>query len=516
MTHVGRRAFLRDAAPLAPTGTAPLAIPGFPNGREARPASGGGGLPDNPFLSWFGIDEPVISKVMSELTHRGADAADIYFQHRRANWIMMEDGIISQAYSSIDQGAGMRVVVGEQTGYSYTEDLTLESMLGAARTAAAIAKTGGAVPPVSYELQPFGGYYTIPVPWEEVGIDRKLPRLRQVETLARKADSRVDKVGIYWNDEDERVLMANLSGRIIVDRRPMTILSCSVTARQGKNVVTGSSSMAGRRGIDWHDETRLRKLAKQAVDRTVVQFDARRPPAGEMPVVLMAGASGILLHEAIGHGMEADFNRKGVSIFSNMLGKKVAPEFVTIVDDGTVPNERGALNYDDEGEPCEKTVLVKNGILTSYLHDGISSRHYKAKVTGSGRRQSFRHAPIPRMRCTYMEDGPHSREEIIASVERGIAAETFTNGQVEIGAGDFTFYIKNGWLIENGKLTVPIKDANIIGNGPDVLRKVTMAANDAVLDTGGWTCGKNGQMVPVSQGLPTLLVSAITVGGDNA
>ncbi|MBW2257329.1 MAG: TldD/PmbA family protein, partial [Deltaproteobacteria bacterium] len=219
----------------------------------------------------------------------------------------------------------------------------------------------------------------------------------------------------------------------------------------------------------------------------------------------------------IGHGMEADFNRKGISIYSDMIGKKVAPDFVTIVDDGTQPGERGALNVDDEGTSCERTVLVENGILATYMHDRISARHYGLpKSTGSGRRQSFRHPVIPRMRITHMLDGPHTRDEVIGAVESGIVAETFTNGQVQIGAGDFTFYIKNGWLIEKGQITAPIKDCNIIGNGPEALRKVTMAANDSKLDTGGWTCGKDGQRVPVSQGLPTVLVSSMTVGGENA
>jgi TldD protein len=222
-----------------------------------------------------------------------------------------------------------------------------------------------------------------------------------------------------------------------------------------------------------------------------------------------------LLHEAVGHGMEADFNRKNVSIYADMIGRRVAPEFVTVVDDGTPNHERGALNFDDEGTPAQRTVLVDRGILASYMHDRMSAKHYGVAPTGSGRRESFRHPPLPRMRCTYMENGPHSREEIVASVQNGIIAETFTNGQVQIGAGDYTFYIKNGWLIEGGKITAPIKDVNIIGNGPEALRNVTMAANDSQLDTGGWTCGKDGQGVPVSQGLPTILVSRMTVGGVN-
>jgi TldD protein len=297
----------------------------------------------------------------------------------------------------------------------------------------------------------------------------------------------------------------------------MAQLSVNVTAKKNGKSQANGSSIAARRGLADYDDARLEKLAQEAVDRTMVLFGARKAPAGELPVVLAAGASGILLHEAIGHGMEADFNRKNTSIYSAMLGKKVAPDFVTIVDDGTIEHERGALNVDDEGNACERTVLVDKGVLASYLHDRISARHYKlAKSTGSGRRESFRHVPLPRMRCTFMENGPHTKDEIIASVKKGIVAETFTNGQVQIGAGDFTFYIKNGWLIENGKITAPIRDCNIIGNGPEALKLVTMAANDSKLDTGSWTCGKDGQGVPVSQGLPTVLVSKMTVGGSDA
>ena len=295
----------------------------------------------------------------------------------------------------------------------------------------------------------------------------------------------------------------------------MTRLWCMVTAKKGDKVQSNSANVAARQGIEWYTDERLEMVAKEAIDRTMILFDARRPPAGEMPVVLAAGASGILLHDAIGHGMEADFNRKGTSIYAEMLGKQVAPEFVTIVDNGTQEHERGALNVDDEGCPCERTVLVDRGKLASYLHDSISAKHYGVAPTGSGRRESFRHSPMPRMRSTYMENGPHTRDEIIASVKKGIIAETFTNGQVQIGAGDFTFYIKNGWLIEDGKITAPIKDINIIGNGPEALRNVTMVADDSKLDFGGWTCGKDGQSVPVSQGIPTTLVSKLVVGGEN-
>ncbi|MEQ8893336.1 MAG: metallopeptidase TldD-related protein, partial [Sandaracinaceae bacterium] len=357
--------------------------------------------------------------------------------------------------------------------------------------------------------------YAIEVPWREVGVDRKLAIFLRAAELARAADPAIVKVDVSWADGESRVLIADMEGRVVFDERPMTRLSVTVTAERGGERQTNRANIAARRGLDFYTEERLEGLVRQAVDRTMVLFEARRPPAGEMPVVLASGASGILLHEAIGHGMEADYNRKGISIYAEMLNRQVAEPFVTIVDDGTLEHERGALNVDDEGRPAGRTVLVENGRLVSYMHDAISARHYGVEQTGSGRRQSFRHVPLPRMRCTYMEGGPHTRDEIIASVQRGILAETFTNGQVQIGAGDYTFYIKNGWLIEDGRLTAPIKDVNIVGSGPETLRRISMVADDAQLDTGGWVCGKGGQSVPVSLGIPTVLVSQLTVGGED-
>ncbi|HTM18902.1 MAG TPA: metallopeptidase TldD-related protein [Kofleriaceae bacterium] len=470
----------------------------------------------NPFYGWFGIDEATVRRVLGELTARGADFADLYFQHLRSTSVAMEDGIVHRADSSVDLGVGLRCVIGDQVGYAYTEELSLDSMLQAARTAAAIARGSGNIPPQELRLHEPGSFYRVGVPWSQVGIDDKLPLLRRTESLARAADPAVTKVSVSWADAEDRVLVCSSDGKVSADLRPMSRLWVTVTAQKNGQTQSNSSNLAGRRGIDWYTDERLQQVVGEAVARTLILFDARRPPAGEMPVVLAAGASGILLHEAIGHGLEADFNRKGVSIYADMMGKPIAPEFVTVVDDATMSNERGALNVDDEGTSGERTVLIDHGVLRSYLHDQISARHYQVEGTGSGRRESFRHVVLPRMRCTYMENGPHSRDEIIAAVHNGIIAETFTNGQVEIGAGDFTFYIKNGWLIEDGKITAPIKDVNIIGNGPEALRRVTMAANDFKLDTGGWTCGKDGQGVPVSQGLPTVLVSKMTVGGGHA
>ena len=509
---IKRRQFLGHMA----AGSAILTMPAFLQGCGVQNATTvAQGTPENPFMTWFGVDQNTTVRVMSELTTRGADTADLYFQHTRTNSLTLEDGIVSSANSGIQQGVGLRVVIGDQTGYAFTEDLTMPSMLAAARTASAIASGSAVTAPQAFNPLGAGNLYTTTVPWSDVGIDQKLPILKFVETKAKSMDPAIEKVAVYWGDADERVMMATLDGKLVTDHRPMTRVTVVVTAKKGEETQTGYSNIAAREEFSWYNEERLTKMVQEAVDRTMIQFEARRPPAGEMPVILASGASGILLHEAIGHGMEADFNRKGTSIYTDMMGKKVAEPFVTVVDQADIPRERGALNYDDEGNRAGRTVMVENGILKSYLHDQISAKQYGLRPTGSGRRESYKYAPMPRMSCTFMEDGPHTKDEIIAAVDHGIICETYTNGQVQIGAGDYTFYVKNGWLVENGKITAPIKDVNIIGNGPESLKRITMVANDARLDTGGWTCGKNGQSVPVSQGIPTVLVSKMTMGGEN-
>jgi TldD protein len=469
------------------------------------------------FLAWFGIDEALVRRVLEEALSRGADFADAYFQHERSTSLGLEDGIISRASTQVDQGVGVRAVLGDQVGYAYSESLELPALLRAARTAASIAAGGPRSVRERIDAPGLPDAYALARAWETVGIAERLPLVREVEALARRADPCVTKVSVTFGDSDERVLVATSDGAWFVDRRPMATLRVAVTAVRGSEVQSNAAALAFRDGIEAFTPERLADVARKAVERTLVLFDARRPPAGEMPVVLAAGASAILLHEAIGHGLEADANRKGISIYSTLLGQRVAPDFVTVVDDGTQRNDRGALNVDDEGTPTERTVLIENGILRGYMHDRISARHYGVAPTGSGRRQSFRHVPIPRMRSTCMLAGPHGKDEILAAVEHGIVAETFTNGQVAIGAGDFTFFVKNGWLVEGGRITAPIKNVNLIGNGPEVLRQVEMAADDPIVDGGTWTCGKAGQGVPVSMGMPTVLVrSGITVGGTSA
>jgi TldD protein len=358
-----------------------------------------------------------------------------------------------------------------------------------------------------------GGRYPSLAPGEGEGAAARLPVLEQVNARLLAADPSVRKVNVHLHDETSAVLVADSSGRVVEDMQPMALLSASILAERDGRREQNGYNLSGRAGGNFYSKDRIDRLCDEAWARTAILFEAGQPPAGEMPVVLAAGSSGILLHEAIGHGMEADFNRKGTSIYADKMGKAVAAPFVSIVDDGTGLGARGSIHVDDEGNPAGRTVLVENGVLASYLHDAISARHYGVSPTGNGRRESYRHPPLPRMRSTYMLPGPHAKEEILRSVKRGIYCQTFSNGQVQIGAGDFTFFVKNGWLIEDGKLTRPIKDVNLIGNGPKALEQVDMVSDDLAVDEGGWTCGKDGQSVPVSQGLPTVRVSSMTVGG---
>lgn len=461
----------------------------------------------------FGVTESIISELMSEALSKGGDYCDIFFQHKIANSIGLEDNSVNRAYNTTDLGVGIRVLKGDQTGFSFTEELSLKPMKLAARTAANIAESKTLVAPKKLMRYKTKNYYPIKTDWQDVTIDQKIPFLQKINELVFAQDNRVIKSNINFSNETAYILLATSEGKVVNDYQPMSRIFVTCTAEQKGKREQNSYNLAGRKGIEFLTEQTVNKLAKETVRCTVELFNAVKPNAGEMEVVLAAGSSGILLHEAIGHGLEADFNRKQISIFSDKINKPVAEKFVSIVDDGTIPNYRGSINVDDEGNLSEKTFLVHDGILTGYLHDRISAHFYKTKPTGSGRRQSFRFAPLPRMRNTYMLPGPHKKEEIIKSVKKGLYAESFTNGQVFIGAGDFTFYVKSGFLIEDGKLTKPIKDINIIGNGPQVLKNINMVADDFRMDEGGWTCGKDGQGVPVSLGLPTVKVSKITVGG---
>jgi TldD protein len=469
-------------------------------------------------LAWFaqfGIDETLLRRVLATATARGADDADLFFEHTVATAVGLSDRIVNRAHTTIDLGVGVRVVVGDQVGYAYTEELTLESMLRCAETARSIAHDHPGAPPIPDEWRTLRNpdFHPVARSWSDVDLSARIPLLTRWEELAMSRDKRVNKVRVSMGDCDTHVLIARADGTLTADYRPMTEAHVSVTVAEGDKREGGSYNVALRGDLSVYDERRSDRLVELAVSRALRALEASSPPAGEMPVVLAAGSSGILLHEAIGHGMEADFNRKGTSIYATKLGKPIARPEVTIVDDATLPGSRGALNVDDEGSATERTVLVENGVLRSYLHDRISARHYKLPSTGNGRRESFRHAVLPRMRATYMEPGPHDPEEIIRSVKHGLYCEVFGNGAVQIGAGDFSFFVRHGRMIENGKLGAHVKDANLIGNGPAVLEAIEMVGHDLAVDEGGWTCGKNGQGVPVSQGMPTVLVGKLSVGG---
>lgn len=466
-----------------------------------------------PITARYGIAAEDIRRTLETALSRGGEYCDLYFQHTVSSGLGLEDDAVNRARTSVEMGVGVRVLKGDSTGYAFTEEITPEALKRAAATAAEIADGGATGAPKEYRLIAHPRFYPEDTAWGKVDLSKKMSLLSDVNARLKGADPRIVKTTLSFADEETEVYVVNSEGIVRHDVQPMTRVIASCVAESGTARETGSYNLASRDGWSFYTPERLDRLVKEAVRRTLLMFDAVVPQGGEMPVVLGAGSSGILLHEAIGHGMEADFNRKGTSTYATRLGKPIAEKFVNVVDDATLPNARGSIHFDDEGNPTEKTRLVENGVLASYLHDRISAKHYGVKSTGSGRRESFRCAPMPRMRSTYMENGPHKAEEIVRSVKKGIFCESFSNGQVNIGAGDFTFFVKTGYLIEDGKLTRPIKDTNIIGNGPEVLSKITMVADDLTIDEGGWTCGKNGQSVPVSQGMPTVKVSSITVGG---
>ncbi|NOZ87780.1 MAG: twin-arginine translocation signal domain-containing protein [Deltaproteobacteria bacterium] len=462
----------------------------------------------------FGMDSGVLRSAIRQGMSKGGDFCEIFLQHRVRDYIGYEDGQVNRAYADIDLGAGVRVLKGEQTGYAYTEELTPKSLKRAAETAAAIASGTPGNFTGSFKGEKIPDMYERKRVWIHVAPDRKIAIARKVGDKMPSLDKAIIKSSVWFGDEDEVMAVANSDGLFVEDTRPMTFIYATCVAERNGRRETNWHSRSQRKGPGYyHPDSFLEKIAKQAVRKTMLLFDAVEPPAGEMPVVLAPGTSGILLHEAMGHGFEADFNRKKTSIYSTMMGKKIAPPFVTIVDTALVPGARGSINVDDEGTPGQRTVLVENGKLVSYMHDRISAGYFKVKRTGNGRRESFRYIPIPRMRITTMESGPDDPEEIVKSVKKGIYAENFSNGQVTIGAGDYSFYVKVGYMIENGKITAPIKDVNLVGNGPDTLSKVVMVGNDEKIEEGGGTCGKEGQGVPVGFGLPTVKVSSITVGG---
>ena len=465
------------------------------------------------YLNHFEVSAEMLQQVIAAAMSKGGDYADLYFEHKKTNNLGLEDGKVNRAYSNIDYGVGIRVLKGDQTGFAYSETITSDALINAAKMAASIADSNRSYSAAGIDEKVPADYYVISRKWEDVSVKDKVPFVQKINDKVFSLDSKVIKVNASMGDETSYVLFYNSEGRLTYDYRPMISFGVVCIMEKDGKIENSYVARSFRKGFEWLADDVVDELAREAVDRTNLLFEATKPKAGEMPVVMGAGGSGILLHEAIGHTFEADFNRKGTSIFSDKMGKKVAENFVNIIDDGTLANNRGSINVDDEGNDVQKTYLVKDGMLNSYIHDRISSKFYNVEPTGNGRRESFRNIPLPRMRATYMDPGPHSKDDIISSVDYGVFVDNFSNGEVKIGAGDFTFFVKSGYLIEKGKLTQPIKDINIIGNGPQALADITMAANDYMIDNGTWTCGKSGQSVPVTCGLPTVLVKKLTVGG---
>ena len=465
------------------------------------------------YLNIFKVSQENLRTLTETALTYGGDYADLYFENTTYFNLLLKDGVVSSGGFHTDFGVGIRVLKGEKTGYAYSESTEMQDMLKAAKAAGVIAsgisggRAYGSVCDRKLDV------YPVREDWRLQSPDRFLPFLKELEKEIFSKDSRIVKVIARMSDSVSDVLMYNSLGELTYETRPMGSVSVTAVFQQGDKTENRTASRSFRMGAELIGKSLIAELAEEAVKGIDARFDARRPKGGSMSVVMGAGASGILLHEAMGHAFEADFNRKGQSIFSDKLGQRICPEGINIVDDGTLQWNRGSGNYDDEGVPGEKTYMVEDGILRSYLHDRISAQWYGVKPTGNGRRENFRYHPIPRMRATYMESGNAAPEDIIASVKNGIYVDEFSNGQVKIGEGDFTFFVKSGFLIEDGRLTAPVKDINVIGNGPQALADIAAVGNDMKIDNGTWTCGKE-QSVPVSCGIPTVLISRLTVGGE--
>ena len=468
---------------------------------------------DRYYLDMFNVTEEGLQTLVAAALSKGGDYADLYFEHTTYFNLNLKDSVVSSGGFHTDYGVGIRVLKGEKTGYAYSENLEIGEMLKAAKAASAIAQAGGRSLNYCATEDKKLDLYHMESNWREVETSIFLPFLLQLESKVKSKDSRIIKVLARLSNSVCDVMMYNSLGELTCETRPMGSLSVTAIFMQDNATENKNVSRSFRIGAELISEKLADEIAEEVVNGIDERFTAIRPKGGQMSVVMGAGASGILLHEAMGHTFEADFNRKGQSIFSDKLGKQVCPKGINVVDDGTLAGNRGAGNYDDEGVSGEKTYMIKDGILESYLHDRISAAWFGVKPTGNGRRENFRYNPVPRMRATYMESGNADPEGIIASVKNGIYVDEFSNGQVKIGEGDFTFFVKSGYLIENGRFTAPVKDINIIGNGPQALSDIVAVGNDLKIDNGTWTCGKD-QSVAVSCGMPTVLVNRLTVGGE--
>lgn len=461
-----------------------------------------------------GLSENDLEKVLGKVLGRQVEYADLYFQNIHQESYVLEDGIVKDGSHNIDHGVGVRAISGDQTGFAYSDDIILPALNQAAEASCMIAKQGAGNAVKVWQRQELSPLYAPVDPISSISVDQKVTLLKKLDEYIRKKDNRVSQVIVSLAGVFETVLVAGSDGTFAADVRPLVRLSVSVVVTQGDRRETGSFGGGQRSGYEYFFEgERAYEYADEALRRALVNLEAVEAPAGTMPVVLGPGWPGVLLHEAVGHGLEGDFNRKGSSTYSGRIGEVVASELCTIVDDGTMLNRRGSLTIDDEGMPTQRTVLIENGILKGYMQDKLNARLMKTESTGNGRRESYGHTTMPRMTNTFMLPGKHDPQEIIQSVEKGIYAVSFSGGQVDITSGKFVFSANEAYLIENGKVTRPVKGATLIGDGPQTMQGVTMVGNDLELDSGIGTCGKDGQSVPVGVGQPTIRVEDMTVGG---
>jgi TldD protein len=468
------------------------------------------------FDQQYGMNTTSLQRVLDRTLSPQIDYADLYFQYEVSDAVSLEEGEVKQGSKQINQGVGIRALAGEKTGYAFSDEITVPSLEAAARTAREIAQSASQSASVAVQgaQAPAHDLYAVQVAGTDIPVQRKLDLLQQIDAFCRAYDPRITKVQTSFSSVHKLVLIATSEGKVVGDVQPLLRLNVTCIAEADGNRQNGSAGGGGRVSFEtFIKEEQYFDLAREAARRAVLNLDAIDAPAGTMDVVLGPGWPGILLHEAIGHGLEGDFNRKGTSAFSGRIGERIASEACTVVDDGTIPSRRGSLNVDDEGTPTSRTVLVENGILCGYLQDRLNARLMGMAPTGNGRRQSYAHMPMPRMTNTFMLNGESTPEEIISSVASGLYAVSFGGGQVDITNGKFVFSANEAYLIEDGKVTRPVKGASLIGNGPDVLTRINMVGNDFALDTGVGTCGKNGQAVPVGVGMPTIRMNAVTVGG---
>jgi TldD protein len=466
-------------------------------------------------LDPWGLKHDHLDRAMGEIFDHRIDYADIYFQYTRSEGWNLEEGIVKTGSFSIEQGVGVRAISGEKTAFAYSDTLSLDAILNASRSVREIGRQGQSRQvPTTLRSKTKGRNLYGPIdPLATLDATEKVQLLERLEKKARQRDPHVVQVMAGLGMEYDVVMVLGSDGRLAADVRPLVRLSLNVIVERNGRRESGHAGGGGRTGLAYFDDSMLDQYVAQAVDEALVNLDAKPAPAGEMAVVLGAGWPGILLHEAVGHGLEGDFNRKGSSVFSGRVGQRVAAKGVTVIDDGTIADRRGSLNIDDEGNQTQRNVLIEDGILKGYLQDSHNARLMKTAPTGNGRRESFAHLPMPRMTNTFMLGGSDSPKEIIASVKKGLYAANFGGGQVDITSGKFVFSASEAYMIENGRITYPVKGATLIGNGPDALTRVSMIGDDMKLDSGVGTCGKEGQSVPVGVGMPTIRIDGLTVGG---